>query len=98
MLVVNHLPKRIKQHLHTVNSQMIHTVNCEIYWIKQTGTSFVGHTWGICNLYYHDNYLDVVAPDISVSIPPHKLRREHWFTRGFMRSSKTVEKLYRKTM
>ena len=39
---------------------------------------FIGYTcrWGIYNLYYHDNYLDTVAPEITISIPPHKLRRE----------------------
>ncbi len=42
------------------------------------------------------DYLDTVAPETTISIPLHKLRCEPWFTKGFMQTSKTVEKLYRK--
>ena len=38
--------------------------------------------------------IDVVSPEISVKINANILIREPWYTKGLMKSSKTLSKLY----
>ncbi len=43
-----------------------------------------------------NEYIDLVAPEKTVTIPPHKIIKEPWYTRGLLKSRNTLDKLYRK--
>ncbi len=43
-----------------------------------------------------NEYVDLVALDKTVTIPPHKIIREPQYTRGLLKSRNTSDKLYRK--
>ncbi len=49
-------------------------------------------------LHFHEttSVIGVVSPEINVKIPANQVRREAWDTKGLMKSSKTLSKLYRK--
>ncbi len=42
--------------------------------------------------------LDIVAPEQEKTIPKTRVITEKWMTRGLMKSSKTCNKLYKKTL
>ncbi len=44
-------------------------------------------------LHFHEtitSVIDVLSPEISLIIPANKVRRELWYTKGLMKSSKTL--------